>query len=384
MIRRQGRPADEPDQIKMLLVDAHAEKFEDCVRWARLHFEQQFSNQIKQLLFNFPPDQLTSSGTPFWSGPKRCPRPIKFDPGNTLHLDYVVAAGNLLAQVFDIPTVRDRETIKRLVSAINVPEFVPRSGIRIAVTDAEAAAGSDSLGGQDVVDILNQHLPPQDVLKKLKVKPLDFEKDDDSNFHMDFIVAASNLRAENYSIAPADRHQSKLIAGRIIPAIATTTAVVTGLACLELYKLVQDHKDLELYKNGFVNLALPFFGFSAPILAKKQKYYDTEFTMWDRFELEGEMTLQQFLDYFKNEHKMIITMLSQGVSLLYANFFDAKKQQERLALPLTRVVELGTKKKIEPWVRSLVFELCCSDLNDEDIDETPYVRYIVPGRPQRE
>ncbi|CAF5156760.1 unnamed protein product, partial [Rotaria sp. Silwood1] len=46
------------------------------------------------------------------------------------------------------------------------------------------------------------------------------------------------LRAENYKIQITDRSQIKRIAGNIIPAIVTTTAMVTGLVCLEVYKLI--------------------------------------------------------------------------------------------------------------------------------------------------
>lgn len=102
---------------------------------------------------------------------------------------------------------------------------------------------------------------------RLKSNPLDFEKDDDSNGHMDFIVACSNLRAENYSIPPADRHKSKGIAGRIIPAIATTTSLVSGLAMLEFYKMVHKHDKLEDYRNAFANLVSAYEFFNLSIFA---------------------------------------------------------------------------------------------------------------------
>ena len=61
------------------------------------------------------------------------------------------------------------------------------------------------------------------------MKVEEFEKDVDDNFHIDFINATANIRANNYGLDGMDWITVKIKAGRIIPALATTTAAIAGL-----------------------------------------------------------------------------------------------------------------------------------------------------------
>uniref|UniRef100_A0A7N8WP98 E1 ubiquitin-activating enzyme n=1 Tax=Mastacembelus armatus TaxID=205130 RepID=A0A7N8WP98_9TELE len=264
------KPVEVLEAVYKSIVTDCPRSWADCVTWARNHWQCQYSNNIRQLLHNFPPDQVhTDSGAPFWSGPKRCPHPLDFSTSNDLHVDYIMAGANLLAQTYGLQGSRDRAGVIKILQEVKVPPFTPRSGVKIHVSDQELQNSNSSVDDSRLEELKTQLPSPES--SQFKLNPIDFEKDDDTNFHMDFIVAASNLRAENYDIPPADRHKSKLIAGKIIPAIATTTAAVVGLVCLELFKIIQGHKKLESYKNGFMNLALPFFAFSEPIAAPKHK-----------------------------------------------------------------------------------------------------------------
>lgn len=64
------------------------------------------------------------------------------------------------------------------------------------------------------------------------VGQMTFSKDD--SVSVDFVAAASNLRMFNYHIPMISRWDIESIAGAIVPAIATTNAIVAGLQCFNI------------------------------------------------------------------------------------------------------------------------------------------------------
>ena len=137
-VKKDGNEKATLEMIRDFLVDDKPMGVEDCVKWARIQFEKQYNNAIQQLLYNFPKDSTSSSGAPFWSGPKRAPDPLKFDLKNEYHWNFVVAGAHLNAFNYGINTKGlDAATINKVLDNMIVPEFTPSSSVKIQADDSE-------------------------------------------------------------------------------------------------------------------------------------------------------------------------------------------------------------------------------------------------------
>jgi ubiquitin-activating enzyme E1 len=267
---------------------------------------------------------------------------------------------------------------------VKVPKFTPSTTVKIATTDAEAKQMEEkAVGDMDehdrLIASLSKSLPAPSSLAGYRLQSIEFEKDSDTNFHIDFITACSNLRARNYRIKEASKHETKFVAGKIIPAIATTTALVTGLVCLELTKVIQK-KPVTAYRNSFVNLAISLFAFSEPIAPAQQTTNlpsgPWKWSLWDRIDINiGDITLDEFLKYFQDKFKLTVNMLSHNNSMLYYSFgAGTKKVKERLPMRMTELVQNVGQIQLKPKEKYLILEVVANDDDAQDVD-IPYVRF---------
>ncbi|XP_007890173.1 ubiquitin-like modifier-activating enzyme 6 isoform X2 [Callorhinchus milii] len=353
-----------------------------CVSVARTKFEKYFHHKAVQLLHSFPLDTTLKDGSLFWQSPKRPPSPITFDINDPLHHSFILNAARLFATVYSVPYEEQdlsREAILQILSKVKVPEFTPSE--KQIVTDENIKKSDQSkliVSSEEervAIDLLSEAISTGLATKDhLIMMPVAFEKDDDRNGHIDFITAGSNLRANMYNIETADRLKTKRIAGRIIPAIATATAAVSGLVALELIKVAGGHP-FEAYRNCFFNLAIPVIVFTEPAEVKKtQVRNEISFTIWDRWTIYGreDFTLLDFIKAVKEMYSIDLTMVVHGVKMLYVPVMPG--HTKRLKLTMQKLVKPTSDRK---YVDLTVSFAPLSD-GDEDLPGPPVRYYFRP------
>ncbi|XP_014419146.2 ubiquitin-like modifier-activating enzyme 7 isoform X6 [Camelus ferus] len=358
-------------QVVLGVLRERPQTWRDCVLWALGHWQLCFHYGIIQLLRLFPPDKVLEDGTPFWSSPRQCPQPLEFDASQDMHLLYVLAAANLYAQMHGLPGSRDQTELRGLLKLLPLPELQDLAPI--FASDLELAWASAELGPEHLKKL---HEALEIWSTGPPLEPLMFEKDNDNNFHVDFVTAAASLRAQNYGIPPANRTKSKRIVGRIIPAVATTTAAVAGLVGLELYKVVGGPRPLSAFRHNYLHLAENYFSRWVPFAPAIQKFQHLEWTCWKRLEVpagEPERTLESLLAHLQELLGVRVTMLMRGPAVLYSAGWSLEKQAWHLPLRVTEVMRQVTGQAPEPGQRVLVLELSCE--GDEEDTTFPPVHY---------
>ncbi|CAF5025466.1 unnamed protein product, partial [Rotaria sp. Silwood1] len=136
-----------------------------------------------------------------------CPHVLQFDSSDKTHLDFIVAASNLIAYVYDIPKIVDRHEIIQQLNQNPMVKFQVKTIVTDDDDDDLKSNAYDGFEGETVskIDAILSQLPKVDELLNLIVQPHDLKLEDDFNFQLDYIVAATNLRAENYGIETVER-----------------------------------------------------------------------------------------------------------------------------------------------------------------------------------
>ncbi|KAJ1454211.1 hypothetical protein M885DRAFT_522403 [Pelagophyceae sp. CCMP2097] len=228
-----------------------------CARWAGALFAEAVQRPVDELLAKHPADSLDDEDVLFWSGARVLPRSVAaFDIDDADHVAFARTATLLRARCFRVSEDADDAAILAAAAA-GFDDFVQTHSATWtlrASTTIEAEVSRFELGAARL-------LRRCALAGEAHIEPTDFRKDDTTAYHVDFIAAAANARGRSFAIQRVDVLRAKQIAGSVVPAIATTTAVVAALSALEFVKL---HRAGASHRNTFVNLRSNMWSQSEP------------------------------------------------------------------------------------------------------------------------
>ena len=340
-----GVASDEIPRLKEIMKYSKIfleKNFNACIEIALEKYTQNFVNNILQLIYQFPHDCLDDKGKRFWSGTNKFPHPLPFDPNKEIDLLYIKKYAEILAKGLSIPINQEDEYFKDVISEIEIKKYVPipidkSTNNRYNFKNEEERKKNKEDRKKRFKESMKELKKVMNEANKLNfsendsklIKVEEFDKDNDC--HTDFIYCSSNLRAENYNIETCDRNKIKIIAGKIIPAIASTTAAIVGMVSLQLYTFKQT-ENINYFRNCAFNFGINYISFqnlrscdnikvdesSLPHEKIKFKLIPEKFTIWDYIQVNGSLTLKKFIELIKNKYNVDLTSLYSNEMILYS------------------------------------------------------------------
>ena len=272
-------------------------------------YEKEYVYNIQKLLHSFPPDHRLEDGSLFWSNGKYMP---KVNTESKYYLEYFTIMIKFLCNCYKLNICDDVELQKYIINRMSTyvfKEYVD-DGTKAAANDEELKQQQSTL--ESVLNI---------NVRTKKCFPQEFEKDDPSNYHIDVICVMSNCRNYNYGIPMVDNYTARGIAGKIIPAVATTTATAVGLIAVEMYKYLCGVDKLDMYKSWFMNLADNTIVYGDPIKAPVNVVNGIEYNCWEVFEEKENMLVSDFITKYNEKFNCSIDMILYGTEMVYNDMF---------------------------------------------------------------
>ncbi len=290
--------------------------YDDCINMGKKMFEELFIINIKQLLNKFPSDHMID-GKLFWSHGKLCPKVLDYNMHSIITIEFIINTANILSKIYGIEIDKDFDI--NIIRTFEVSDYQLEE-INIAKNEEEQKQLSSIV--KDVK--LNINIITSNY-NNIYLIPQEFEKDtpeDNNNYHVDWISSASNCRATNYGINTISKYETKGIAGKIIPAVATTTSTAVGLIALEMMKYLNGIHQIDKYRSWFMNMADNTVIYSEPNPIADIVINNKKLNGWEKFKYLNNSTLDEFIKFYKELFEVDIEMILYNTAIIYASFIE--------------------------------------------------------------
>ena len=336
-----------------------------------------FIRNIELLLNEHPLDSINKDGTKFWSGTRIPPKILSDISKNKMVYQFIISFINILSKIFKFTFNLEKvnSILNDNISFDNVINKMPN------LTKTELK--------QKNTDFKNL-IKDQQI--KITIKPEYFNKDNnETNYHIYFIQACSNLRAFNYNINEIDYNQTLMKAGKIIPAVPTSTSSVAGFLCLQIYALLQTD-DIDYLKDSIMDLSkkelLMTNPFPPDYIENKIELLNNKFTVWDKIVMSKKESCKDLINDLKEKYNILVNYISiDGILILHLRKTKDPRVIENNNRILEQKIEDIYYEKRNKIVKDTQFKSIEKDeilfiqvfgkYNNENIYSFPIIKYFT-------